>query len=105
MSSNEEASDALKLMAETRLMAAAAHKATMIADFAIITLLVDAGILTIEQVSQRLGQLRDAIPEGPGRDRAIEQLQPILHLLQSGLKQPGRDWVPIVHQGGLEPEA
>ena len=105
MTSNEGLSEALKLVAETRLMAAATHKATAITDFAIITLLVDAGILTIGQVAQRIEQLRDAIPDGPGRERTIQQLRPIIHLLREGPKQQGPNWTPVVHQGGLEPEA
>lgn len=81
------------------------RRASFVTGLAVITMLIDAGLVTIEEAAQRIEMVHRSLPD----DQKTEGLRlRILHAtewLRAHLRQPNRAWTPSVIDGGLSPEA
>lgn len=71
-------------------------------DLAIITLLLDAGVVTLEQVCERLEQVRLALGESYRTEEAKKRTQPLIDWLQANAPREPRKWTPEVIEGGKD---
>jgi len=68
------------------------RKGHVVVELATITLLIDAGLVTTEQVAQRIEEIQSVLPD-PYRDEAVSlRVRAITEWLRGHEKQPPTGW-------------
>lgn len=74
----------------------------VVADLAIFTILIDAGLLTIQQACERLELIQSSLGENYQTDEAKLRTQQLIEWLRAHEKPGPRGWSPRVIQGGKD---
>lgn len=78
------------------------RRGQVIADLAIITLLIDAGITTIDQACERLELIQSSITDSYDTDKVKQRTQILTQWLRDREKPERTGWIPTVINGGKE---
>ena len=94
--------DITELIVKQAAIADANQRASAVAYLATMTLLIDAGLVTIEQAAQRIEQIHRVSPEGYHSPLVAERIQILTVWLRAHDKPQRHGWTPEVIQGGLD---
>jgi hypothetical protein len=88
------------LFEKQSVIISANHTATMIADLATLTLLIDNGLVSIEQAARRIEEIRHVLV---GDSILVDdRIQRLTRWLRENDKPQRRGWKPEVIRGGLD---
>jgi len=71
-------------------------------ELALLTLVIDAKLATIEQVVQRIQSIRESLPEPFQAEDVGQRVRWITEWLLSHVDRPRGRWTPQVIEGGLD---
>jgi len=78
------------------------QRSNMAVHLAILTLLIDAKIITIEEAASRIEQIPSVLPKAYQGEDVSMRLKWFTTWLRANAKQPPRQWNPVVIDGGLD---
>jgi hypothetical protein len=75
----------------------------IIAELTALSLLIDKGIATVEEVTQRLRRIQQVLPLHGQAEDAKTRIEFLISVLQHVYGPKPRGWTPVVIPGGLSP--
>ena len=78
------------------------NRANFIFDLAAFSFLIEQGIVTPEQVNQRLALIQSTLPPAYRSDLVSQQLNSLADTLRQAYAGKSRQWTPVVISGGLD---
>lgn len=71
-------------------------------ELAILTMMIDAKLVTIEEAALRIEKIQSVLPEPYQADDVALRVKLITEWLRGHIKQPENQWRPVVIEGGLD---